>query len=211
MKQTKKERTQKDILSAAKSIILDKGHESLTVRSLAEVTGYSYTSLYYYFKDMNTLLWILRLEMIEDMISSLSSISMTKKDPVEELQESFLSYTDYFFEHPNIFRFFYFIPFVEPEGDASYQNLEKRFYGMWQNSFMRLVQDGTVQPDDIPIIAKTIIYSLQGMIMLSFSSNGSMNMDTIKDELTKLIHFLIYRKQLMKEKIPDESGSQGQL
>jgi AcrR family transcriptional regulator len=194
LKQTKKERTQKDLLTAAKSIILDKGHESLTVRSLAEVTGYSYTNLYYYFKDMNTLLWILRLEMIEDMITSLSSISMKKNDPVEELQESFFCYTDYFFQHPNIFRFFYFLPFVEPEGDTRYQNLEQRFYGMWQNSFTRLVQEGTVQPDDIPLIAKTIIYSLQGMIMLSFSSNGSMNMDTIKDELSKLIHFLIYRK-----------------
>ena len=70
MKQTKKERTQKEIIEAAKDIIHDKGHEAVTVRYLAEVTGYSYTNLYYYFKDVNALLWTLRLDMIEDMIRS---------------------------------------------------------------------------------------------------------------------------------------------
>ena len=50
MKQTKKERTQKEIIEAAKDIIHDKGHEAVTVRNLAEVTGYSYTNLYYYLR-----------------------------------------------------------------------------------------------------------------------------------------------------------------
>ena len=42
MKQAKKERTQKEIIEAAKDIILDKGHEAITVRYLAEITGYSH-------------------------------------------------------------------------------------------------------------------------------------------------------------------------
>ena len=102
MKQTKKERTQKEIIEAAKDIVLDKGHEAVTVRYLAEVTGYSHTNLYYYFKDVNTLLWILRLDMIEDMITELTSISFKKEDPVEEVLDAFFCYTDYFFKHPNI-------------------------------------------------------------------------------------------------------------
>lgn len=191
MKQTKKERTQKEIVQAAKEIVHDKGYEAVTVRHLAEVTGYSYTHLYYYFKDLNDLLWVLRLDMIEDMITALSPAQITKEDPVEEILNAFFSYTDYFFKHPNVFRFFYFYRFVQPEGDKSYQELEERFRGMWQTSFFRLVQDGVIQATDIEVVAKTIIYALQGMIMLSFSSNGTAKQEEIKEELTKLTNYLL--------------------
>jgi AcrR family transcriptional regulator len=195
MKQTKKERTQKEIIEAAKDIIHDKGHEAVTVRYLAEVTGYSYTNLYYYFKDVNALLWTLRLDMIEDMITELTSISFKKDDPVEEILGAFFCYTDYFFKHPNVFRFFYFYPFVQPEGDDSYQKLEQRFHSMWQTSFIRLIQEGIIQTEDIEVVAKTIIYALQGMIMLSFSSNGATQKEDIKEELIKLVNYLFNKNK----------------
>jgi AcrR family transcriptional regulator len=195
VKQTKKERTQKEIIEAAKDIIHDKGHEAVTVRYLAEVTGYSYTNLYYYFKDVNALLWTLRLDMIEDMITELTSISFKKDDPVEEILGAFFCYTDYFFKHPNVFRFFYFYPFVQPEGDDSYQKLEQRFHSMWQTSFIRLIQEGIIQTEDIEVVAKTIIYALQGMIMLSFSSNGATQKEDIKDELIKLVNYLFNKNK----------------
>ncbi len=195
MKQTKKKRTQKEIIEAAKDIIHDKGHEAVTVRYLAEVTGYSYTNLYYYFKDVNALLWTLRLDMIEDMITELTSISFKKDDPVEEILGAFFCYTDYFFKHPNVFRFFYFYPFVQPEGDDSYQKLEQRFHSMWQTSFIRLIQEGIIQTEDIEVVAKTIIYALQGMIMLSFSSNGATQKEDIKDELIKLVNYLFNKNK----------------
>lgn len=195
MKQTKKERTQKDIIKAAKNIIHDKGHEAVTVRYLAEETGYSYTNLYYYFKDVNALLWTLRLDMIEDMITELTSVSFKNDDPVKEILGAFFCYTDYFFKHPNVFRFFYFYSFVQPEGDDSYQKLEQRFHSMWQTSFIRLIQEGIIQAEDIEVVAKTIIYALQGMIMLSFSSNGSTKKEDIKDELIKLVNYLFNKNK----------------
>ncbi len=190
MKLSKKERTQKEILEAAKGIVHEKGHEAVTVRYLAEVTGYSYTNLYYYFKDVNALLWTLRLDMIEDMITELTSIPFTKDDPAEEITGAFYCYIDYFFKYPNVFRFFYFYPFVQPDGDNSYQKLEERFSNMWNTSFARLIQEGLIQPDHVEIVAKTIIYALQGMIMLSFSSNGTTNQDDIKAELTRIVSYL---------------------
>lgn len=195
MKQTKKERTQKEIIQAAKEIIHDKGYEAVTVRCLAEATGYSYTNLYYYFKDLNSLLWALRLDMIENMIAELTSVSYNKEDPVEEIIDIFFCYTDYFFKHPNVFRFFYFYPFVQPEGDDSYQKLEQRFRGMWQTSFFRLVQGGIIHLDDIEVVAKTIIYALHGMIMLSFSSNGAAKQEDIKEELIKLVSYLFKKNK----------------
>lgn len=190
MQQKKRERTQTEIIQAAKEIIYEKGHEAITVRYLAEITGYSHTNLYYYYKDLNAFFWSLRLEMIEEMVAELTSVSFPNDDPVKEILNVFFRYTDYFFRNPNVFRFFYFYPFVPPKGDDRYQNLEERFGGMWQNSFFRLVQEGVIQANEIEIVAKTIIYSLQGMIMLSFSSNGSAKQEVLKKELVKLVSYL---------------------
>lgn len=195
MKQTKKERTQKEIIKAAKDIIHDKGYEAVTVRYLAKLTGYSYTNLYYYFKDVNALLWTLRLDMIEDMITELASISIKNDDPVEEILSVFFCYTDYFFKHSNVFRFFYFYPFVQPEEDDNYQKLEQQFQNMWPTFFIRLTKEGIIQIEDIEVVAKTIIYALQGMIMLSFSSNGATKKEDIKDELTKLVNYLFNKNK----------------
>lgn len=190
MKISKKERTQKEIIEAAKEVVYKKGHEAVTVRNLADVTGYSYTNLYYYFKDLNALLWALRLDMIEDMITELMSVSYIEDDPIDEILNAFFGYIDYFFKHPNVFRFFYFYPFVQPDGDDSCQKLEQRFQGMWQTSFSRLINEDIIKIDDIEVVAKTVIYTLQGGIMLSFSSNGSTKKEDIKNELNKLVNYL---------------------
>lgn len=189
--ESKKERAQNDIIQAAKTIVLTKGHESLTVRSLAELTGVSYTNVYYYFKDLNALFWELRLEMIKDMITKLSSSPSHKEDPIDEIIDALSNYNTFYFQNPNIFRFFYFYPFIMPEGDESYQKLEGEFDKMWQTSFYRLIQDKVIDSGSIALVIKTIIYALHGMIMLSFSSNGSTKREDVEKELIQTIKHLL--------------------
>lgn len=195
MNPQKKEHTRQEILQAAKKLVLEQGHTAVTVRRLAELTGYSYTSLYYYFRDLDDVLWTLRLEMIQDMISSLSYTPDESKevvgDPIEDLLNALCVYADYFLAHANVFRFFYFRTFIVPQGDDRYQNMEGRFQGIWETAFARLVQENILPPEDVETTAKAIIYALQGMLTLCFSANGSLDSESIRSELEKLIHLLL--------------------
>lgn len=191
MKPTKKDRTRREIMEVAKNIIREKGHDALTVRYLAQITGYSYTNLYYYFRDLPAFLWALRLDMIEDMIGELSVDPETVPD--EEFFHSLCVYTEYFFQHPNIFRFFYFYPFVPPEGDESQQGLEKRFRSVWQDAFAGLLREGILQPNEIEAASKTIIYALQGFILLHISAGGPVEGDW-REELQQIINQIIKRE-----------------
>ncbi|NCA99589.1 MAG: TetR/AcrR family transcriptional regulator [Clostridia bacterium] len=194
MTMSKKERTLQEILRAAKASILADGHESVTVRRLAEKTGLAYTGLYYYFKDLNALLWTLRLDMIDDMMAELTVVESAHKDPIEALLAGLSQYTGYFFQHPTVFRFFYFGQFVQPEGDERYLKLQARMGEIWQQSFSRLVQSGQVLPEEIDFLARTIIYALQGMITLSFSANGLMTQETVQSELEQLVLYLLKKE-----------------
>lgn len=202
MKPQKREQTIQILIEAAKQIVHEEGHGAITVRKVAEKTGYSYPILYHYFKDLNDLLWKLRFEMIEDMIRELTA-PLAKEgpteimaeevifEPVDELVSVFKRYANYFFENPNVFRFFYFHSFAKPENSLEYDQLEQRFSTLWENTFAGLIQIGLLSPSDIATFAKTIIYSLQGMIMLSLSANGTLTQSDIEKELDIQIAFLL--------------------
>lgn len=191
MKENKREKTRKDLLTAAKGVVHEKGHETLTVRNLAEITGYSYTSLYYYFKDLPSLFWALRLEMIEEMIQELANPVAVLQDPVEEIIDVFHRYLLYFLDHPAVFRFFYFYSFQKPEEDISTPLLEQRFQSMWTTSFVRLIEAGIVVPDEVELAAKTIIYMLQGRILLHLSANGYASRESLLSETAQLIRYIL--------------------
>jgi AcrR family transcriptional regulator len=203
MKAQKKQQARQLFIDAAKQIVLSDGHDAITVRRVADITGYTYPILYHYFKDLNALYWDLRLNMIEDMIKALTDVPVQTTiainspidDPLKEVLQSFLAYCDYFFQHPNVFRFFYFHDFIKPEGNEDYAHLEQRFAAMWQGTFSKLISANYMNVEDVAIVSKTLIYAIQGMIMLSLSSNGSLTQKEIHVELEMLVKYLFKQEQ----------------
>ena len=51
-KADKKEFVKSKFIDAAKSIIFKEGVGAVTVRGVAEMTGYSYATIYHYFSDL---------------------------------------------------------------------------------------------------------------------------------------------------------------
>ena len=153
---SKRERTQLEILKAAKQIIDAEGHEAITVRKLSEFTGYSHTNLYYYFKNLDDLLWRLRHVVIEDMINELSNQSKDIASPINELLENLYRYIEYYFDHPNIFRFFYFFKFVKPGNDVESEKTEDDFDAMWKISFKKLVDEDLINVSDVEVVINII-------------------------------------------------------
>lgn len=196
IKASKRAETQRVLLEAAKSIVLSDGHEAVTVRRVADLTGYSYPIMYHYFKDLNALLWTLRLEMIGDMVKDLKKATPPptgahKAALISQIKEIFHLYAQYFFKHPTVFRFFYFHNFSKPEDDQEYAMLEASFTEGWFETFGGLVKLGVLSAEAVEIVAKTIIYSLEGMIMLSLSKNGSLTENDVYEELNQLISYLL--------------------
>ena len=67
----KKQRIRTYFLEAAREIILNDGVESVTVRKVADMAGYSYATIYNYFSDLNQLHWEVKKLMINDIVEAL--------------------------------------------------------------------------------------------------------------------------------------------
>lgn len=191
----KKDDTAKKLLDAAKRLVHSEGHEAVTVRKVAELTGYTYPLLYHYYHDLDGLLWALRLSMIEDMIDELGTPPDKEADTMETLRNAFLRYMDYFFEHQNVYRFFYFHSFKRPPDDNGYAEVERRLMALRTEYFSGLNNLGEDFAGQSEITAKTIIYAIHGIITLALSFNGDLKLETAASDLNALISYIFHVPQ----------------
>lgn len=191
----KKQRMKSYFLEAAIAAVKNEGADQLTVRKVADAAGYSYATIYNYFKDLNALLWETRHLMIQDLIEAVKSKMSAPVKDKEDIKKVFKLYMGYFFQHPEVFRFFYFYPLTKPEAESSGspgdQSNDPDFSSMWSETFGAFVQNGILRPEDIEVVAKLMIYSVQGLLTLRFSSAGDMTEEQAYQDLEKIVDHLL--------------------
>ena len=189
-KNVKKEYVKSKFVEAAKIIILQDGVSSVTARRIAELTGYSYASLYNYFTDLNELLLETKLFMIREMTQAGQDHASVMYDPLLHMKESMRKPVDFFITNPNIFRFFYMyeLDYRNVEAMKSLE-LEKAYY----QDFVPFVESGRIKEADIPALSRTILYSVFGIITLYLSNNG-LTKDDIYRDVDRIIDLLLGEK-----------------
>jgi AcrR family transcriptional regulator len=102
-KEIQSERIRGYFIDAAKELLRGEGLRSVSTRSVAEKAGYSYATLYNYFKDINDLVF----ECVKDFQAECEEFvkSKTKKarPGTEKIRAITTAYIDYFIEYPGTF------------------------------------------------------------------------------------------------------------
>jgi AcrR family transcriptional regulator len=102
-KEIQSERIRGYFIDAAKELLRGEGLRSVSTRSVAEKAGYSYATLYNYFKDINDLVF----ECVKDFQAECEELvkSKTKKarPGTEKIKAITSAYIDYFIEYPGTF------------------------------------------------------------------------------------------------------------
>jgi len=170
---------------------MSEGYGAVTVRKVADITGYTYPILYHYFKDLNELMWETRSYMIREMTKTLPVKMHDVGRGVNGIKEIFKIYMEYYFDHPNVFKFFYFSTFNRPEKEPIKKDDEPNFQIMWQDLFGQLISEGKLKESEFEVVVKTILYALHGMITLCLSNNGELTQENIYTDLDHIIDYLL--------------------
>ncbi len=171
-------------LDAAREMITTEGVENFSVRKVAQKAGYSYATIYHYFKDVEELLAHTKRVMVEDTAKYMQAVMSTPPKNEAELQMLFTAYVRYHLEQPQVFRFFYFYKLPDHTAEAW------DFSAMWRETLHFLVQSGTIEDEELETCAKTLVYTVHGLLTLYLSGNG-LNEVTLFTELKKAIHYII--------------------
>lgn len=181
----KSDQVKNGFIRSAKEIILKEGVEAVSVRKIALATGYSYATIYHYFADLNALLLAVKEQMVGDVAESLSSGIAAPFRTVDDLKRSNRAYAQYYLDRPHVYHFFYAYRF-EHESEPDY---DLKFQGGWFFAYGDFVKNGVLRQEDVPIAAKTVIYAMQGLLALYFSSNG-LSKDALTHDLDAIADYL---------------------
>jgi AcrR family transcriptional regulator len=187
----KKQRIKTYFVDATKEIIRNEGVEKVSVRRVAETAGYSYATIYNYFTHLDDLLQSVKGIMVFELIDLLQKKTENYPNDVEGLKKMLRTYMEYFYENPNVFRFFFFAYIRyqgnSPEGEAGGPD----FNVMWRRTLTGLVNEGKLKEEHIENFAKTMIYSMHGMLTLSLSGNGNLSVEEAIKDLDNIIDYLL--------------------
>lgn len=190
-KDYKRQRIKGYFLEAAKEIIINEGVENVSVRKVADIAGYSYATIYNYFRDVNELLWEVKGVMINDLIEVIQKKMQKAVYDTAGIKSLFRAYTAYYFENPNVFKFFYLHSINRPNAGTDDGVAEADFGAMWTETFKGFVLDGKLQERDIEVVAKIFIYTMHGLLTLSFSNNGDLTEENVYKDLDKIVDYLL--------------------
>lgn len=184
----KTQRVKSYFLEAAKQIILAEGVEGVSARKIAKIAGYSYATSYNYFKDINELLGETKALMVTDVAKYMQEAMCIPIVSIEDIKMLFRAYVQYYLSHPHIFRFFYFYRLSDDE----VQKERYEFSDSWAWTLQFLVEEGRLKETEVENCAKSLIYSIHGLLALFFSGNGVSEKMMFAD-LDKIIDYILRR------------------
>lgn len=182
----KSDLVKKEFVDAAKNIILKDGVAAVTVRKIAEATGYSYATIYHYFKDLDSLLLAVKERMVADVGAHMMSTDTMSFRDVSDVKRVNRLYVQFYLDNPHIYDFFYSYRFT----NQASPNYDLQFQDIWYLTYEPFVASGQLRKEDVVTVAKTIIYTIQGQLALYFSSNG-LTRESLFQDMDNIVDYLL--------------------
>ena len=193
-KQTlKNQRVRSYFVQAAKKIILEEGVENVSVRKVADAAGYTFSTIYNYYGNQNELLQDVKADMIKDLVQHMAETRPSKVSDVEDIKKQNRLYVEYFIQNPNVFSFFYSYRLHPVQKEPAEV---PDFSSQYLETYRGFAERGIIRESEIPVLAKTFIYSLHGLLALYFSDNG-MTVQMLYEELDRVADFLLRERKTL--------------
>lgn len=153
-------------IDATRTILKGEGLKAVSVRNIAREAGYSYATLYNYFKDVKDLVFECVCDFQEECSEYVSRMTRDEAPGIRRIRAISIAYMKYFVEYPGIFELF----FIEKPTDlATRQPTVARI-----NTFLdRLceedweleIQRGLLSEDKRQELARQLKYLTTGMLV----------------------------------------------
>lgn len=167
-KELQKQRMMKYFIDAAKTLMKQEDIKDLSVRKIADLAGYSYATLYNYFRDLEHLLWHVIVDILDELAEKLQMVVQSEEHTgMDKIKESGKIYIHYFLENPNAFRLvFTNNPGIPPEDIVP--KLKQPTIG---GILSKMVYERTEDAAEGAIISEVLIGMIHGQLLFHISLN----------------------------------------
>ena len=166
-KEIQEKRMRDYFIQATKELLKGEGLKAISVRNIADQAGYSYATLYNYFKDVNDLVFLCVIDFQEECEQLVAGQTKKEPDGIQKLKASILAYIKYFVEYPGIFDLFY----IAKGGDFGNKQqiidvINHSLDNVCSKQWEYCLKHSIFQPDTIEKIKIQLRYSVIGLLTL---------------------------------------------
>jgi len=187
-KQIQEQRMKGYFIQATKEILKAEGLKSISVRNIADRAGYSYATLYNYFKDIKDLIFLC----VKDFQSEIETSVFEKTTGIvpgkQRLKLISMGYLNYFLEYPGIFELFY----LERISDISSNTEATQLIVSFLN---RLCDEdwNTIEPDNnLRNLRKSELdYTITGLLLFYLNRREPTSYQEFIDRANRQLEFII--------------------
>lgn len=188
----KQMRIRQVFIDSAKEIIDSQGLEAVSAREISKVSGYSYTTVYNYFKDMDSLLTHVAVDYLEEsyqlMIQGLEDLSSIKEKIIVASQR----YFEYMYNHPSIFKIIFINQFGQEVEEVADKLIPKVTILLHQ--LLEQLSDHQINLDR-EILFQLISGSIHAKLMFAIYKRSPMNLSQNLMLIEREINGLVGEKQ----------------
>lgn len=166
-KEIQEKRMKAYFIQATKDILKGEGLAALSVRNIADQAGYSYATLYNYFKDVNDLVFLCVSDFQEEC--KLFVDNQTKKSPkgLDKLKATIKGYINYFVEYPGIFDLFYLAKVGDFGNKQTTINLiSNSLDSICEEEWTYCIQHNLLPIERVDSIKSSLKYTVVGLLLL---------------------------------------------
>ena len=157
------QRVRRYFIQAANEILRGEGISNLSVRNVAEKAGYSYATLYNYFKNLNELLSVCITDFLEEGKEFINNEVKDIPSGQKRLEAIIRSYVKFFIQYPGIFELFYITPLKNTNSAiAIITFLEEMCSADWKI----ISENGKHSVAEIKSKKESLKYSINGLLLL---------------------------------------------
>lgn len=152
-------------IDAATQIIDEEGVEAVSARRVAELAGYSYATIYNYFKDLNDLLWHCVPEYINRLTDLVDPKKLSSLTGADKLRQACRAYAQFFLDHPHSFRFMFLTDMGQESSVVKEEFPEPPFAMSLITILSQCAAEGSIEPQDIPALTSLVGFVVNGALM----------------------------------------------
>lgn len=153
-------------IEATKDMIKGEGLKSLSVRSIADRAGYSFATMYNYFRDVNELVFICAQDFFDDLSKFVNENIDQNKAGKEMISQKTKAYISFFTEYPGIFELFFIAKMGELGNKVNTLNLINNSLDVICSAeWSKLLDEGKETNESVVLTSKSLKLTTIGLLV----------------------------------------------
>jgi AcrR family transcriptional regulator len=166
-KEIQEERIRSYFIEATKELLKGEGLKVVNVRNIADRAGYSFATLYNYFKDVKDLIFECVKDFQDECAEYVSSETKSTPAGAEKIKAITKAYVKYFIQYPGIFELFFIektrdIANKQPTIELIYTFLDRLCAEEWQYC----IENNIIDTEKSDIMKNQLRYLITGLLFL---------------------------------------------